>query len=319
MPLEFVFLGAAGVMLLIFIISIAFLIRSGNTKRNQKPTQKRAPRKTPQTTTAPVAGDALSRVKEERAAMSEQKKPASTHAEDAPHPVEQRARVPQPDRAIIPPDATEVMRIWRDLADGSLIIQVGDAYYRTMGDIKAAGQDRRFLATLRELARIAKETVNQVTKPAPEMPTAEEMVSPLTEPAAAPAPQEAAEASPAPASSAELPPLSWPDSANQEEEPEIIGSFFDNVRNAIRTGGKSAKAEPAPELLSIPEQIDAILQQKIAQNPPFQNRGIKLRASHSGGIRIEVDGESYEAVSDIADDTVREFVAGAIRAWEEGN
>ena len=64
-----------------------------------------------------------------------------------------------------PPDAAEVLHLWRDVVDGSLIIQIGADYHRTMGDIAAAGQERRFMAVLRELARIAKETADEVSTP----------------------------------------------------------------------------------------------------------------------------------------------------------
>ena len=92
------------------------------------------------------------------------------------------AMPPTPDVST-PPDAAEVLHLWRDVVDGSLIIQIGADYHRTMGDIAAAGQERRFMAVLRELARIAKETADEVsTPPATSEPLPVPTIAPPEEP-----------------------------------------------------------------------------------------------------------------------------------------
>jgi hypothetical protein len=96
---------------------------------------------------------------------------------------------------------------------------------------------------------------------------------------------------------------------------EPIGSFFDNVRRAVRDRGKDKTAEPA--VVSIPDQIEAYLQYRLALTPPFLGRSIHVREAPGGGVRIEVDGRFYEAVSDIEDTNVRDFVRTAIQEWED--
>jgi len=54
-----------------------------------------------------------------------------------------------------PGDAVEVLRAWRDLSDGSLIVQMGDQRYRTLADIQGADLARRFAALVRELNTLA--------------------------------------------------------------------------------------------------------------------------------------------------------------------
>ena len=52
----------------------------------------------------------------------------------------------------LPEDAVEVMRLWRDVGDGSLIIQIGDQYYRHSAAIGNPEQKRRFEAVVRTLS-----------------------------------------------------------------------------------------------------------------------------------------------------------------------
>jgi hypothetical protein len=262
---------------------------------------------------------------EEREAITQQQEanPASTPPPPAP--------------VNAPPDATEIMRIWRDVVDGSLIIQIGDEHYRTMGDVKLAGQERRFMAVLRELARLAKETGSEVTTAPPaasEPPPAPQPALPPAEPApvaAAPLPQPEPEELAPPAPEPEPAPVPAPDpgpvqpvappvqqpAAPAANDSEPIGSFFQNVRKAVQTGGKSAQVEPTPEPPGIAQQIELILQAKIQATPAFQGRRIHIHPSVSGGVTIEADGTFYEAVSDIEDEDVRAFVQSAIQAWEQ--
>jgi len=52
----------------------------------------------------------------------------------------------------LPEDAVEVMRIWRDVGDGSLIIQIGGQFYRHGAAISNPEQKRRFEAVVRALS-----------------------------------------------------------------------------------------------------------------------------------------------------------------------
>ncbi len=62
------------------------------------------------------------------------------------------AEMPDNEPVSLPEDAVEVMRIWRDISDGSLIIQLGDRYYRHSAAISNPEQKRRFEAVVRTLS-----------------------------------------------------------------------------------------------------------------------------------------------------------------------
>ncbi len=237
------------------------------------------------------------------------------------------------------PDTAEVLHLWRDVADGSLIIQIGQEYYRTMGDIAAAGQERRFMAVLRELARIAKETAGEVSTPAPVpiqtvVPPAPEMASPVPSPAAetsTPAkvdsalpmpPQPEVEAIVKAAQRATNRPSLTADLERENAggiETESLGTFFGNVREAVKRGGRAPEKKPEAPPLTIADHIEEFLQARLrTASPELQGRKIHIRAALHGGVRIEVDGRFYDAVGDIEDETVRQFVIDAIQGWEAG-
>ncbi len=227
-----------------------------------------------------------------------------------------------------PPDTVEVLRVWRDVVDGSLVIQVGGEYYRSLDAIRAAGQERRFLAVLRELAQLARQDTRQ-TSSSPTAPRPAAMAVPEESETAPPeaAPPPAAEDTipaesspppgPAPVQPLAPPSVSAASAAVSEVEP--LGSFFDNVKKAIKRGGKApARGEEIEDQPpGIAGQIEAYLQYRIALTPEHQNRSIHVRPAADGSVRIEVDGVFHETVGDIPDEAVREFVITVIQEWEE--
>ncbi len=253
-----------------------------------------------------------------------------------------RSDSPLAPEANAPPDTVEVMRLWRDVVDGTLVIQIGGQHFRSMPEIREAGQERRFMAILRDLARIAKEL--PLTSPSPEAePSGAAPLEALAATEPAPAPDRAgsdteplAEASaaqpgqptmpqtggPAVKTTPGAPPAPPPPPLNasaraQMAEAEPIGSFFDNVRKAIRSGGKTATSEGTLGPASIADQIEELLQYKLSLTPAFQGRNIHVRQGLGGGVLIQVGETYYEGVREIAEEDVREFVIGVIQEWEE--
>ncbi|GAB4569785.1 MAG: hypothetical protein Kow0077_02860 [Anaerolineae bacterium] len=209
---------------------------------------------------------------------------------------------------VAPVQGKEVLRIYRDDSDQGLVFVVDQVSYRTLGDLKQAGKDRAFMALLREVAKLVKETGDVITDPAPspEPPP----VAPL--PPKAPAPEQAPQPSLEELTGQPIAPR-VPDTPPEEAEP--LGSFFDNVRRVVQPGSGGTKTkyqEPA----SIPEQIEAILQLKLLSSEKYRGRKIHIRAAATGGVQILVEDRVYEAVGDIEDDGVRLFVQEAIRDWE---
>jgi hypothetical protein len=73
-----------------------------------------------------------------------------------------------------------------------------------------------------------------------------------------------------------------------------------------------------PVLDSIIEQIDKVLQSKLATSP-FKDRGIRL-IEGQGGIVIIKDGlNSYEGVDTVPDLEVKTLIRQAVADWEKGS
>jgi hypothetical protein len=65
----------------------------------------------------------------------------------------------------LPEDAVEVMRIWRDIGDGSLIIQIGGQFYRHSTAISNPEQKHRFEAVVRTLSAMISTPSAESRKP----------------------------------------------------------------------------------------------------------------------------------------------------------
>ena len=72
-------------------------------------------------------------------------------------------------------------------------------------------------------------------------------------------------------------------------------------------------APPPPK--SIAEQIDEILQEKIA-GTSYRQRGLHVGAGPQGHALFQCDGLSYEAVDDLPDAEARSLIRAAIAEWE---
>ena len=68
--------------------------------------------------------------------------------------------------------------------------------------------------------------------------------------------------------------------------------------------------------LTIVEQIDAILQRRIAENPDLNNRTIHLIGNPNGGIKIDVDGKLYNRPKEIGDQQIQLIIKKALKEWE---
>ena len=79
--------------------------------------------------------------------------------------------------------------------------------------------------------------------------------------------------------------------------------------------GQRPVAEPIPEI-NIAEAIESFLQHKLAQSPEYGERSIHVRPALHGGVTIEVDGAFYEAVGEVADEEVREYLTATIAEWQ---
>jgi hypothetical protein len=78
------------------------------------------------------------------------------------------------------------------------------------------------------------------------------------------------------------------------------------------------KAEPEKNIkaLSIVQQIDMVLQERLA-NTPLDRRGIRLQESDLGGVEVYVGLQKFDAVDDVPDLEIKSAIRAAIADWEK--
>lgn len=209
-----------------------------------------------------------------------------------------------------PPDSIELLRVWRDLSDGSLIIEIGGQRFASVDELHGANLDRRFMNVVRDLTNMLRDAAQQ--PPARSTPQAPAQSRPQ-QPPPAPAPRPA-QPGPTPSEAAPEKPAQPP---LDDDLPSMgPGTLF-------RQMGRVAmgyRPEPTGEMaqLSIPDQIEALLQDRLAGMPEYAGREIHVRPSPFGGVRIEVDGQFFDGLDEIPDQTVRGLIQDIVRDWEQG-
>jgi hypothetical protein len=219
-------------------------------------------------------------------------------------------------------EAVEVMAILRDVVDGGLIVQLGDKSYRHLSNDDPAKAN--FMKIMRELAGIVK------TEPL-SAPKAEEVKSPNADPMPV-----TSEAFGEPPSLRDLIGDSQPAQVEVKPKPtfvpppptspagEMPGDLpkykWDDKPAAPKKGGLFRRGkldlEPVPEL-NIAGAIEAYLQHKLKYTPGYESRNIHVHPAPDGGVSIEVDGKFYEAVGDVDETDVREFLLATIQEWQQ--
>lgn len=206
-------------------------------------------------------------------------------------------------------DAVEVMAVMRDVVNGNLIVQISDKAYQRLAESGDADSRDRFMKVMQELSQIAVK-VNTA-------PTASNTPVPAQEPevkAAPPAPKprlSSALPPPPPTEEGALP-GDLPKFRLEDQPPPMPPPGL--IRGVI--GGKKPSAPPVPEL-NIAGAIEAYLQHRLRSVPEYAGRSIHVHPSPDGGVSIEVDGRFFDAVSDVDDAEVREFIATAIAEWQD--
>jgi hypothetical protein len=185
-------------------------------------------------------------------------------------------------------EAVEVMTILRDVAEGGLIVQIGDKVYRNPPALADAEFKRRFNSTVRDLFKSIGDT-SLSTRATGEI-TAVDEEAPAPPPLA---PPPILPGSPAPG---DLPKFKVPDF---QEKPKR----------------RKGPADEIPEI-NIAGAIEEYLQYKLSMTTQFARRFIHVRPSVGGGLRIDVDDKSYETVGDVEDEAVRLFLQATIEEWQ---
>jgi hypothetical protein len=195
--------------------------------------------------------------------------------------------------------ALELIRILRDEYDGRLMVQIGDTVYRTLKESPEA---------LAFFSEIMKELSNVITSP-------DETVPPtgvLRDIQARATPPPSSPPSPAPAVPAP------PKAPDAPVVPGALPSYkLDDVPQVVtKKGFGRARLEYAevPEF-DIPKAIDSYLQYRL-EGSAYHGRYIRIRNNGTGGIRVFVDDQQYEAIDDIVDVEIREFIRASIDEWQ---
>lgn len=184
-------------------------------------------------------------------------------------------------------DAVEVMRVYRDLNDGSLIIQMGNQRYRAADEIASGDLQRRFAAVVRDLATMAGESSGSGAGAPVIQPRTGGTTPILSEPARM-----------APAG---------------VESDRLVRFKKMGTPPPTPTGRKGKEPETQ---LGIGEAVEEYLQSRLLASPEFATRSIHIRMAHDHSVRIEVDGHYYDAVADVVDADVREFLVSVMKEWE---
>ncbi len=193
-----------------------------------------------------------------------------------------------------PADSVELLRAWRDLSDGGLILEIGGRRFRSMGELRGTDLERRFVNVVRDLTALAK--------------------MPASPAAAQPAPPPLRKASPP---TQDAPPPTKPTvSGTPDDMPSMSsGSMLRQMRRVAM--GQAPDLPESQPVLSIPDQIELLLQNRLAGLDAFSGREIHVRPSMGGGVRIEVDGQFFDGIGAVEDDDVRALLSGVVRDWEK--
>ena len=169
-------------------------------------------------------------------------------------------------------DAVEVMRIWRDLTDGSLIIQMGDQRYRTANDIANPELLRRFTGIVRELWAMVNNSPSG--RSADMLPAVDNAGIPLP----------SGSAGSLKARIGMLAQQNEPDDSLKQQRSGLL-------RQVTRTAmGQSATPAAEPRRDGIADAVEQFLQFRLSHTPEFQTRSIHVRPS------IEAYGSKWTAI-----------------------
>ncbi len=210
-----------------------------------------------------------------------------------------------------PTEAVEVMSILRDVMDGKLIVQMGDNAYQNIN--ANAEFKERFNKLMREVGQLVNKSVAASPEPADADVTGEASTSGSEPPLALTDLMSPTE----PSFLAPKKPLPPPPVTVDGKMPGDLPSFKldDNPMQRLKRGQK-ADLPPVPEI-NIAGAIEAYLQHKLRHTGEHAGRSIHIYPAPGGGVSIEVDGKYFDAVSDVSDDDIREFLANTIAEWQE--
>jgi hypothetical protein len=201
-------------------------------------------------------------------------------------------------------ETVEVMRVLRAGALGEMLIEVEGQRYQRLVEIQDGAIGRRVLLAIQELNEFAG---GHARRPIPEM---ERAGGPGAQPAGR-------EESLTEEQDRFLNQLQEVEEDAQAEQPQPgLTSFWRKgfSRSERRAAAEAAEQEPK----SFIDEIEEMLQVRLAGRPEMDNRSVHFKSTPTGELRIEVDGGSYESIDDVPYPEIRSLLKATIRAWELG-
>lgn len=269
--------------------------------------------------------------------------PQTAKTVPAPMPSLQAATAPVSDG-----NTVEVMRVLRDISDGSIVIQINGQQYYSLKEMTDPKVGKRFLGNAQAVAEFARlkqlagsnsllpPTSIEPAPPAPKRSTLPEMppiesvsmadtdvdplananwledTAPMEDKRSSTLRDSLLGASPSAPTMMSSPTKPMP-TPPKPTEPEPIKAFEPPSKSpASEVLEEDEDAEP----VSIVDQIEETLQQRLREHPNFRYRTMHIRQAPDGGVRVEVDGTFFDGVGDVADEEAKAFIQSVIREWE---
>jgi hypothetical protein len=199
----------------------------------------------------------------------------------------------QPDKVSPNQNLRQVVGLWRDKRSGRLTIEMDEKYFASVEKLSSR-QVSLLIQAFTDLQIWL--NVDNITSRIG-----------MTQPA---------ESEPEKPSQIRTEQLIFPDQSPEES----VSDFIEPVRvdvNEILTRAVNPKSKVKEKPKSIVEQVDEILQKRLASSP-YSNRLIRLVDAPGGGIEVLVDAKKYEGVGDVPDLEVRSFIQECVKEWEKG-
>ncbi|MFQ6101823.1 MAG: hypothetical protein ACE5OS_11410 [Anaerolineae bacterium] len=86
------------------------------------------------------------------------------------------------------------------------------------------------------------------------------------------------------------------------------------LRGLLPTQAPRTMLEP----LTFVDEIDDLVQQRLQERPELTELRIRLTTDEAAGLRIQVNQQTFDSVSDIPYPQIRALIQDAIREWEGG-
>lgn len=100
--------------------------------------------------------------------------------------------------------------------------------------------------------------------------------------------------------------------------PPTVSPTVKPVPAVLTLNTTKPKTDPELEfkLLSMVQQIDRVLQSRLA-GTPLEELGVQLRDTLQGGLEVQIGTQVFESIDDVPDANVKAAIRAAIAEWEQ--